>query len=88
MDVANAYPGVWGANSRTPPPNGVPALAASLTAIDWMKVRRGEYSPCASILDVGCGEGWLARTLSSEGYNVTGVDASASLIDEAAKAEI
>lgn len=43
-----------------------------------------EFSRC-SVLDLGCGEGWLARALSSEGYTVTGVDASASLIAEAAK---
>ena len=44
-----------------------------------------EFPPCP-VLDLGCGEGWLARTLSSEGYTVTGVDGSASLIDEASKA--
>jgi SAM-dependent methyltransferase len=44
-----------------------------------------EFSRCA-VLDLGCGEGWLARALSSEGYTVTGVDASASLIAEASKA--
>ena len=36
-------------------------------------------------LDLGCGEGWLARALSAQGIEVTGVDASAPLI-EAAKA--
>jgi 2-polyprenyl-3-methyl-5-hydroxy-6-metoxy-1,4-benzoquinol methylase len=44
-----------------------------------------QFPPCP-LLDLGCGEGWLARTLSSEGYTVTGVDASRSLIDEASKA--
>ena len=43
------------------------------------------FPPC-SLLDLGCGEGWLARTLSAEGYTVTGVDASAPLIEKAAKA--
>jgi SAM-dependent methyltransferase len=38
-----------------------------------------------SVLDLGCGEGWLARALMSHGLEVTGVDASAPLI-EAAKA--
>ncbi|MBL0171843.1 MAG: methyltransferase domain-containing protein [Gemmatimonadaceae bacterium] len=32
------------------------------------------------ILDVGCGEGWLARALSAQGAQVTGVDASEPLI--------
>ncbi len=35
------------------------------------------------VLDLGCGEGWLARTLSAHGISVTGVDASAPLIDAA-----
>jgi 2-polyprenyl-3-methyl-5-hydroxy-6-metoxy-1,4-benzoquinol methylase len=37
-------------------------------------------------LDVGCGEGWLSRTLASLGAHVTGMDASTPLID-AARAE-
>jgi 2-polyprenyl-3-methyl-5-hydroxy-6-metoxy-1,4-benzoquinol methylase len=32
-------------------------------------------------LDVGCGEGWLSRTLVSLGAHVTGMDTSAPLID-------
>jgi len=35
------------------------------------------------VLDVGCGEGWLARALSERGIAVTGVDASAPLIEAA-----
>jgi 2-polyprenyl-3-methyl-5-hydroxy-6-metoxy-1,4-benzoquinol methylase len=41
-----------------------------------------EASP-RSVLDLGCGEGWLTRALSSHGIEVTGVDASAPLIDAA-----
>jgi carbohydrate kinase (thermoresistant glucokinase family) len=37
------------------------------------------------MLDIGCGEGWLARALSTEGVEVTGVDAVGSLIEEARK---
>jgi 2-polyprenyl-3-methyl-5-hydroxy-6-metoxy-1,4-benzoquinol methylase len=37
----------------------------------------------ASILDVGCGEGWLARALAARGARVLGVDASAPLIERA-----
>ena len=43
-----------------------------------------QFPPCP-VLDLGCGEGWLARALSAEGYSFTGVDASKSLIDEATK---
>ena len=35
------------------------------------------------VLDLGCGEGWLARALASHGIEVTGVDASAPLIEAA-----
>lgn len=37
------------------------------------------------ILDLGCGEGWLARALSGRGVAVTGVDASRPLIEAAQK---
>jgi 2-polyprenyl-3-methyl-5-hydroxy-6-metoxy-1,4-benzoquinol methylase len=43
-----------------------------------------QFPPCP-VLDLGCGEGWLVRALSSEGYTVTGVDASSALIGEASK---
>lgn len=35
------------------------------------------------VLDLGCGEGWLARALAAHGHEVTGIDASAALIAEA-----
>ena len=38
-----------------------------------------DYRP-ASLLDLGCGEGWLARRLSPLGIRVTGVDAAPELI--------
>lgn len=40
------------------------------------------FSP-EHVLDVGCGEGWLARALSRNGVVVTGVDAISGLIDDA-----
>ncbi|HEX6629774.1 MAG TPA: methyltransferase domain-containing protein [Gemmatimonadaceae bacterium] len=40
----------------------------------------------ARALDVGCGEGWLARALAAHGATVLGVDASAALVAEAAGA--
>ena len=39
------------------------------------------------ILDAGCGEGYLSRTLARGGARVTGVDASAGMIDLATRDE-
>ncbi|QNK01542.1 class I SAM-dependent methyltransferase [Dyella telluris] len=39
-----------------------------------------------SVIDVGCGEGWLARALAAEGVPVLGVDAIPALV-EAARAK-
>lgn len=38
------------------------------------------------VLDAGCGEGWLARNLASQGIAVTGFDGSEALIVEAQQA--
>ena len=38
---------------------------------------------CDRILDIGCGEGWLARALSALGMSVTGVDVVPALIAQA-----
>ncbi|MDT0631630.1 class I SAM-dependent methyltransferase [Rubrivirga litoralis] len=46
----------------------------------------GGLPPAGRVLDVGCGEGWLARALGALGASVHGVDASAPLV-EAARAE-
>lgn len=36
-----------------------------------------------NVLDVGCGEGWLARALADAGRDVLGIDASLGLIERA-----
>jgi 2-polyprenyl-3-methyl-5-hydroxy-6-metoxy-1,4-benzoquinol methylase len=35
------------------------------------------------VLDIGCGEGWLARVLANKNINVFGIDAIPTLIDYA-----
>ncbi|WP_013334569.1 class I SAM-dependent methyltransferase [Gloeothece verrucosa] len=52
--------------------------AAILQALSEPEIKR--------VLDLGCGEGWLTRALSSRGIEVIGVDFSAQLI-ELARAE-
>ena len=37
----------------------------------------------ATLLDVGCGEGWLCRTLSARGIEAVGIDVSRPLVDAA-----
>jgi len=37
----------------------------------------------AHVLDVGCGEGWLARALATQGCGVVGIDASEALVASA-----
>jgi SAM-dependent methyltransferase len=39
-----------------------------------------------SVLDLGCGEGWLARALAAEGIDVVGVDVVPGLVEQARKA--
>ncbi|WP_426701742.1 class I SAM-dependent methyltransferase [Rhodanobacter sp. Col0626] len=36
-----------------------------------------------TVLDIGCGEGWLARRLAETGIEVTGIDAVPTLIEQA-----
>jgi 2-polyprenyl-3-methyl-5-hydroxy-6-metoxy-1,4-benzoquinol methylase len=36
-----------------------------------------------SVLDIGCGEGWLARALAAKGIEVIGIDAIPELIEQA-----
>lgn len=39
-----------------------------------------------SVLDIGCGEGWLARALAAHGIRVIGIDAIPALIEQALQA--
>lgn len=42
-------------------------------------------SPAIKILDVGCGEGWLTRSLGTMGKSVVGLDAIPELLENAEK---
>ena len=44
-------------------------------------------APPASVLDIGCGEGRFPRDLRARGYEVAGIDASATLIQHAREAD-
>lgn len=39
--------------------------------------------PARTLLDIGCGEGWLARELSARGLEVLGIDVVPALIEQA-----
>jgi 2-polyprenyl-3-methyl-5-hydroxy-6-metoxy-1,4-benzoquinol methylase len=39
-----------------------------------------------SVLDIGCGEGWLAREIAAKGIHVVGVDVVPGLIEQAQRA--
>ncbi|MEM6524461.1 MAG: class I SAM-dependent methyltransferase [Bacteroidota bacterium] len=48
-----------------------------------------KYNKPGKLLDAGCGEGWLARSLSELGMKVVGIDGTEKLIEEAkAKSDI
>ena len=45
-------------------------------------------APGRSTIEVGCGEGRVARDLASQGHNVTGIDASLTMIRYAVEADV
>lgn len=53
-------------------------LTQRLALSRWLRVRPG-----TRVLDVGCGVGRWSRLLASRGAEVTGIDLSATMIDEA-----
>lgn len=73
----NANAGAWTAAVRggTIPSRTLGTDAAIVDAVVALRPRR--------VLDVGCGEGWLARALSERGIEVTGIDGSPALVESA-----
>ncbi|HEV2734103.1 MAG TPA: class I SAM-dependent methyltransferase [Longimicrobiaceae bacterium] len=62
---------------------GIPSRRAGTDAAIVEAVAR---VPGRRVLDVGCGEGWLARALAARGREVVGVDGSAGLVERAREA--
>ena len=55
-------------------------IASRKNGTDAAIVEACRAHPGMTVLDVGCGEGWLSRALASSGATVVGVDASEPLI--------
>lgn len=56
-------------------------LATDAAIVDAVLARKP-----TTVLDIGCGEGWLARALATRGIDVLGVDAVADLVARARRA--
>ena len=53
---------------------------------DWAIVEATLARSPRSVLDIGCGEGWLARALAARGIEVIGIDVIPVLIEQARQA--
>lgn len=73
--VANARPWAEAVRQRKIPSRERTSNAAIIEAI--MALRPG------TVIDLGCGEGWLARELAKRDITVLGVDAVPALVNEA-----
>lgn len=52
----------------------------------WILSRIGEHAPAANtLLDVGCGAGFLSNRLAKEGFEVSGIDLSEESLEVAAR---
>ena len=58
-------------------------IASRRAGTDAAIVRACERVGLGRVLDVGCGEGWLARVLAERGADVVGIDGSTALIARA-----
>jgi len=55
----------------------------------WLTERlRAHSGGAAQVLDIGCGGGFLSNHLASEGFDVTGVDASQASLDVAVRHDL
>jgi SAM-dependent methyltransferase len=74
---ANAKPWARAIQSQSIQSRKLVTDRAIVDAVSSVGVRR--------VLDLGCGEGWLARALDALGMNVTGVDVVPELVAEAVR---
>jgi 2-polyprenyl-3-methyl-5-hydroxy-6-metoxy-1,4-benzoquinol methylase len=58
-------------------------IASRRLATDAAIIRATLVRSPSRVLDLGCGEGWLARRLSAQGVEVVGIDGSAPLVEAA-----
>lgn len=58
----------------------------TVAEVDFL-LRELALAPQSEILDVGCGVGRHAIELARRGHNVTGIDISAGMLDEARRGE-
>ncbi len=87
MSEEEALRASWDRNaaawSETVRAGGIPSRRAGT---DGAIVEAVARVPGRRVLDVGCGEGWLARALAGRGREVVGVDGSAELVRRAREA--
>jgi 2-polyprenyl-3-methyl-5-hydroxy-6-metoxy-1,4-benzoquinol methylase len=80
-EEAEAIAASWDANAdawtRVVREGRIPSRVAATDEAILRELSRRAPGP---FLDVGCGEGWLARALEGQGFRVTAVDGSARLI--------
>ncbi len=62
------------------------AIPSRRAGTDDAILRAITQAPPGPLIDVGCGEGWLARAIAGTGRRVLGVDASGPLIEAAKQA--
>lgn len=62
------------------------AVVSRREVTDAAIVQAVRHTGARSVLDLGCGEGWLARVLAAEGRRVVGVDGAAGLVEAARQA--
>src|SRR5207247_2239914 len=68
-------------------PDFVPAFRIKSVPIEVQQAVEDDwFTPGASVLDIGCGDGELAAWLAEQGYDVVGVDFAEAAIVKAERA--